>query len=66
LFPYEQKNPVLFTLFNRFDHPNPLGHGMGSIFLEKNSIGSDGGLSKDGRRGWDGGYQHPYLELHQF
>jgi len=62
----ESKNSILPTLSVDPNRPNRLGDVMGSIFLEKNSIGPDGCLSKDGRRSWDGGHQHSHLELHQF
>jgi hypothetical protein len=51
-----QKDPFLFTLFNGFNLSDHLGYGMGSIFLEENPFGSDGGLSKNGGRGWDGSH----------
>ena len=62
----ESKNPILPTLPVDPNRPNRLGDAMGSVFLEEGSIGPDGGLSKDGRRGWDGSDQHTHLEFHQF
>jgi hypothetical protein len=60
----ESKNSILPTFSVDPNRPYRLGDVMGPIFLEKDSVGSNGHLSKDGRRGWDGGYQCPYMEFH--
>jgi hypothetical protein len=60
-----QKNPILLTLSNSSDHPDHVGHDMGPIFLEEDPNRSNGHLSEDGRRSWDGGHQHSHMELHQ-
>jgi hypothetical protein len=62
----ERKNYILFTLFGGFDRFDCHDDRFRPVFLEKDPFRSDGCLSKDGRRGWDGGYQCPHLELHQF
>src|SRR4030065_746770 len=63
---YDKKNSILFILFNSFDRFDRFGDRMGSVFLEEDPSGSNGCLSKDGGRGWNGGHQHSHLELHQF
>jgi len=61
-----KKNPVLLVFLSDFGRPDHLGDRFGSVFVEKGSYRSDGGLSKDGRRGRDGSDQHTHLEPHQF